>query len=283
MTGPGRDGGRLRVHTAARADVLVDALADVLAQQPPDADPFAREVVAVPTRGVERWVAQRLSHRLGAGPDGEGGVCARIDFDPPARLVRRVVAVAGGVDADEDPWEPERLTWAVLRALDDAVAAGAPWAAPLVRHVGADAGTGRRLRLARRLAATVTAYGAQRPALVTAWASGRDDDGLGGPLPHDLAWQPPLWRAVRAAVGTPSPAERLATAVHAVRADPGVVDLPVRLSVLGATRLPEAHLDVLDALAAHRDVHLWLPHPSPVLWDRAAAATRPGPPPRRRD
>ena len=86
--------GRLRVHTSPRADVLVDALADVLADVPPGTDPFAREVVAVPTRGVERWVAQRLSHRLGAGPDGEAGVCARIDFDPPARLVRDAVAAA---------------------------------------------------------------------------------------------------------------------------------------------------------------------------------------------
>ncbi|QCB95214.1 exodeoxyribonuclease V subunit gamma [Cellulomonas shaoxiangyii] len=290
------------MHTAARADVLVDALADLLAQQPPDADPFAPEVVAVPTRGVERWVAQRLSHRLGAGPDGEGGVCARIDFDPPARLVRRVVAVAGGVDPDADPWEPERLAWAVLRVLDDATAGAEPWAGPLARHVGApadvaqgpgpgsgsgpgssDARNGRRLRLAQRLAATFTAYAAQRPGLVTAWAAGRDDDGRGDVLPRDLAWQPPLWRAVRAAVGTPSPAERLDAAVRSLRADPGVVDLPARLSVLGATRLPEAHLDVLDALAAHRDVHLWLPHPSPVLWDRAAAVTRPGPAPRRRD
>ncbi|QGQ20909.1 exodeoxyribonuclease V subunit gamma [Cellulomonas sp. JZ18] len=274
------------MHTAARADVLVDALAELLAEQPPDADPFAPEVVAVPTRGVERWVAQRLSLRLGAGPEGEGGVCARVDLASPARLVRGVVAVATGVDPDEDPWEPESLTWAVLRALDEGVGAGAAWAAPLARHTdGApDASPApRRLRLAQRLAGTFTAYAAQRPALVTAWARGEDHDGCGVPLPQDLRWQPPLWRAVRAALGVPDPAERLARAVDALRAAPAVADLPARLSVLGATRLPEAHLDVLDALAAHRDVHLWLPHPSPVLWDRAAAATRPGPAPRRRD
>jgi exodeoxyribonuclease V gamma subunit len=46
--------------------------------------------------------------------------------------------------------------------------------------------------------------------------------------------------------------------------------------VFGPTRLTTAELDVLDALAAHRDVHLWLQHPSPALWaavaDRLAAA-----------
>ncbi|WP_240696329.1 exodeoxyribonuclease V subunit gamma [Cellulomonas sp. HD19AZ1] len=285
--------GRLRVHTSPRADVLVDALADVLADVPPGTDPFAREVVAVPTRGVERWVAQRLSHRLGAGPDGEAGVCARIDFDPPARLVRDAVAAATGTARDDDPWEPERLVWHVLRAVDAAVAAGEEWAHPLARHVTDEPGArdavrrGRRVRLAQRLAGAFTAYAAQRPSLVTAWAAGDDEDGAGAPLPADLAWQAPLWRAVRAELGVASPAERLADAVRALTADPDVVDLPRRLSVLGPTRLSRAHVDVLAALAVHRDVHVWLPHPSDALWRRAARGVEPAAPaapaPRRRD
>ncbi|NMH92698.1 exodeoxyribonuclease V subunit gamma, partial [Pseudonocardia bannensis] len=47
------------------------------------------------------------------------------------------------------------------------------------------------------------------------------------------------------------------------------------------TRLPADHLAVLDALAEHRDVHLWLPHPSPALWEQVAPRT--GGPRRRRD
>ncbi|WP_148234354.1 exodeoxyribonuclease V subunit gamma [Cellulomonas flavigena] len=280
-TAPLRDAGpragRLRVHTSERTDVLVDALADLLADVPPGTDPFAREVVAVPTRGVERWVAQRLSHRLGAGSAGEAGVCARIDMGSPTRLVRDAVAAATGTSRDDDPWEPERLVWHVLQAVDEAVAAGLPWAEPLARHVqdppGArdDVRAGRRLRLAQRLAAGFAAYAAQRPSLVMEWAAGRDDDGAGDPLPTDVAWQAPLWRAVRAAVGTPSPAELLAEATRALRADPDLVDLPTRLSVLGPTRLPQAHVEVLTALAAHRDVHVWLPHPSRALWERTAA------------
>ena len=294
--GHGRSGttgttGPLRVHTSERADVLVDGLADLLAHLPAGTDPFAREVVAVPTRGVERWVAQRLSHRLGAGPDGEAGVSARIDFDPPARLVARAVADATGTSRDDDPWEPERLVWHVLRAVDEAVAQAQTWAGPLARHLTDEPGArddvraGRRLRLARRLAGAFTAYAAQRPSLVVAWAAGRDDDGAGAPLPADLAWQAPLWRAVRAAVGTPSPAELLADAVVALRTDPDRVDLPSRLSVLGPTRLPRAHVDVLTALAVHRDVHLWLPHPSAALWQgaqRHATTDTAGVAPRRR-
>ena len=62
----------LHLHRSERADCLVDGLADVLREPP--ADPFAPEVVAVPARGVERWVTQRLSHVLGTSLDEQDGV-----------------------------------------------------------------------------------------------------------------------------------------------------------------------------------------------------------------
>ena len=49
----------LHVHRAERADGLVGALAALLSE--PLGDPFAPEVIAVPTRGMERWLTQRLS------------------------------------------------------------------------------------------------------------------------------------------------------------------------------------------------------------------------------
>lgn len=61
----------LHVHRAERSDRLVAALAAVLVDPLPD--PFATEIVCVPTRGVERWLSQELSLRLGARsgqPDG---------------------------------------------------------------------------------------------------------------------------------------------------------------------------------------------------------------------
>src|ERR687894_710297 len=96
------------------------------------------------------------------------------------------------------------------------------------------------------------------------WADGRDTDGH-DPLPADLTWQAELWRRLRDRLG-PSPAERLEAECAALRADPALSDLPERISVFGPTRLHADALAVLAALAEHRDVHLWLPHPSPVLW-----------------
>lgn len=272
----------LHVHRSERADALVEPLARLLAD--PLDDPFATDVVAVPTRGVERWLAQRLSHHLGvptgvaAGArDGASGVCANVDFRGPRRLVEQVVADLTGVEPADDPWRPERLAWTVLEVLDAHLAE--PWAAPLARYVG-DPGDevrrGRRLTLARRVADLLVDYARQRPDVVLAWSADADAAAPGPrrtravDVPGDLAWQPELWRRLLARVPGSDPARRVEDAVAALHADPTVVDLPPRLSVFGPTRLPEDELRVLRALAEHRDVHLWLVHPSPALWETVA-------------
>src|SRR6478752_4809323 len=82
---PGRLSDVLHVHRAERADGLVEALRALLTD--PLDDPFAPEVVAVPTRGMERWLAQRMSASLGASPNRNDGVCANVAFPPPRRLL----------------------------------------------------------------------------------------------------------------------------------------------------------------------------------------------------
>jgi exodeoxyribonuclease V gamma subunit len=47
-------------------------------------------------------------------------------------------------------------------------------------------------------------------------------------------------------------------------------DLPERISLFGYTRLAATDLGLIDALAVHHDVHLWLPHPSATLWTALA-------------
>jgi exodeoxyribonuclease V gamma subunit len=240
----------LYLHRAERADTLADALADVLAEPLPD--PFEAEVVAVPARGVERWLAQRLAHRLGVG-DGQGdGVCAHVTFPAPADVVAAVVK-----DQD-DPWHPARAVWPLLEVMD--ASTGEPWCAALAAHLS---GARSRFAAAAHLAALFDGYATHRPELLAAWRTG----GEAG-TPGDLAWQPELWRRLRARLAVPDPAERLAAAVTTLEADPGRVDLPSRLSLFGPTRLPADHLAVFAALGRHRDVHLWLPHPSPALWER---------------
>jgi exodeoxyribonuclease V gamma subunit len=263
----------LHLHRAERADGLVDALGDVLAA--PLDDPMAAEIVSVPTRGIERWLTQQLSSRLGVAAGRADGVCANIQFPFPGRLVGASVAVAAGIDSETDPWLPERAVWPLLDVIEGCL--GEPWLGDLAAHLG---GTGpdqdpvrrtRRFATARHIADLYDRYGVHRPEMLLAWAAGHDTAG------HATAghattghWQAQLWRQLRDRLATPSPAERLAGACARLRAHPEIVELPDRMSLFGLTRLPASYLDVLRALATERQVHLFLLHPSPDLWERVA-------------
>ena len=161
----------LHIHRSDRADGLVEALAALLGK-PPD-DPFAREIVAVPTRGMERWLTQRLSARLGATAGRRDGVCANVEFPSPRRLVGDAVATASGIDADTDPWLPERSVWPLLEVVDGSL--HEPWLHPLAAHLNGTADTARRARrfsTLRHLADLYDRYALHRPArclIPTCW------------------------------------------------------------------------------------------------------------------
>nr|WP_228500191.1 exodeoxyribonuclease V subunit gamma [Nocardioides agariphilus] len=260
----------MHLHRAPRTDLLADALADLLSR--PLDDPLLQEVVVVPARGVERWLTQRLSHRLGIAGDTAGGdgVCAGVRFLSPRSLVTLVL----GRDHD-DPWDPERLVWPLLATIDASL--DEPWCKPLADHLGhgltgddAELRRNRRYSVAIRLASLFASYAAQRPSIVTDWREGRDTDGAGGRLDADLAWQPELWRRVLTRVDAAPPDIRHTATLDLLRSGGTALDLPPRLSLFGHTRLPATEVELLGALGEHHDVHLYLPQASPALWDALA-------------
>lgn len=253
----------LHIHRAERTDILADGLGELLATPP--ADPFAEDLVVVPARGIERWLSQRLSHRLGAGSAGDG-VCAGVAFRSPASLISEITGTR-----DEDPWSPEAMTWPLLEVIDTAL--DEPWCRTLAAHLGhfetedveRELRQGRRYGTARRLAGLFASYARQRPELLAGWL-----DGPGDGLADDLAWQPELWRRLVALTAIDPPHVRHAKTVAQLRQSG--LDLPGRISLFGHTRLARTDVELLGALAEHHDVHLWLPHPSAALWATLSTA-----------
>jgi exodeoxyribonuclease V gamma subunit len=235
---------------------------------------------------MERWLTQRMSAVLGASPGRSDGICAGVAFPTPNMLVSQAVASASGIDPDRDPWLPERAVWPLLEVVERCI--GEPWLTTLAAYLGRvpDAQDpirhSRRLSVLRHLARLFDRYALHRPAMLEAWAAGRDSDEFGDPLPPGAVWQPQLWRALRARIGLPGPAERRGRACERLAEDRALAQLPDRFSLFGLTRLPAGYLQVLVALAQLRDVHLFLLHPSTILWNKVGAALAQGEPVARR-
>lgn len=248
----------LHIHRAERTDLLADGLGALLSE--PLADPFAEELVIVPAKGVERWLSQRLSHMLGRA-NGDDGVCAGIAFRNPRSLIAELLGLDNRAD---DPWAPDAMVWPLLEVIDASCAEA--WCKPLATHLGhfetgeeQELRQGRRYAVARRLAGLFASYARQRPQLLVDW-----ENGAAGDVAPDLQWQPPLWRALLDNVAADPPHVRHAKTIARLEESP--TDLPQRISLFGHTRLPSTEIELLHALSAHHELHLWLPHPSDRLW-----------------
>jgi exodeoxyribonuclease V gamma subunit len=251
----------LHCHRAERTDLLADGLGELLSDPLPD--PFAEEVVIVPAKGVERWLSQRLSHVLGRG-NGADGVCAGISFRSPQSLVAEIIGAV-----DNDPWSPDSMVWPLLEVIDGSL--DEPWCRTLATHLGhfeqgveeKELRQGRRYAVARRLAGLFASYARQRPQLLVDWESD-----ISGDIASDLLWLPPLWRTLLHRIDADSPHVRHAKTIATLQESP--TGLPERMSLFGHTRLAATDIELLDALATHHDLHLWLPHPSDDLWQSLA-------------
>ena len=265
----------LHVHRSERADGLVGALAELLAE--PLGDPFAPEVIAVPTRGMERWLTQRLSTGLGATPGRADGVCANVEFPSPRRLTDEAVAVASGIEPDADAWLPERLVWALLEVVDTSL--HEPWLRSLADHLGATLDTADPSRQARRFASVrhiaelFDRYALQRPGhgarvggrprrrrhrreAAAGRRAGRRSCGGGcAPAPASPTRRSGSRRRARACARSRS----WSTCRTGCRCS-------------GSRACPPGGCRSCARSAPARDVHLFLLHPSPALWERVAGA-----------
>ena len=107
--------------------------------------------------------------------------------------------------------------------------------------------------------------------MVRSWAAGADTGPDGAPLLPGRRWQAELWRSVRQQIAVPSFPELLPSGLDPIRTGSVDLDLPLRVMVYGLTAIDPLDLDVLVALAAAREVYLFVLSPSPALWTAETA------------
>jgi len=251
----------LNLYRSNRTEKLVDALADVL--RTPPADPAVPEIVSVQSLGMRTWLGMELARRL--------GVWANFDFPFPRTLLldmaHRVLGEAspGADQADPDRFQVGALCWKVMDCLDQQIEQ--PAFLPLDKYLqGGDNPRERCLRryqLASRIADLFDQYAIYRPRMIREWEQGAGK-GLG---PDDL-WQPILLRQTRAGPtdGSASSGSMLPAMLEALASGRIAGALPGRISLFGVSTLPPLYLEILDRLAGHLDVHLFVLSPSDAYW-----------------
>ena len=243
-----------KLFTGNRTEVLFERLAEILSQPLPT--PWEQEIILVQSRGMERWLSLGLAERF--------GIWANARFPFPNAFVQELVARLLGVEAPEEAFHRDVMTWRISGALSALI--GRVEFTPLRAYLGSDPSPMRRYQICSRIADAFDQYLVYRPDMMERWETGRDDQ-----------WQAVLWRELAAGGGGLHRArirgqlmERLA------REDLDVRQLPSRVSLFGISILPPFHLGILERLARTIPVNVFVMNPCREFWfdilpDRAIA------------
>ena len=227
------------VHRDSRTESLAKVLFTALDRERP-AQVLAPQTVVVAHPGLGRWLLGEFARR------GPRGIAANFDLIQPWQWLERAAGQVLGNESDAN-FAKENLRWhvhALLPALDYV----------RVRRLldGTD-GDRRRFQLADRLAGVYSQYLIYRPDWLDDWQSGRAKD-----------WQAMLWQQLRQRIAGSHRAQRHAQLIAALAARGDGALEPLHL--FGISHLPADILAALQAVSAHRAVHLYFPDPCREYW-----------------
>ncbi len=250
----------LHLHFANRFETLADQLVARLGEQAPDRSPFDADEVIVPSAAITRRLIIELARRQ--------GVCANVNFSYLARWLWQRTAHLMPRLPESALFDADVFAWRILAAFDDAAWAGAQprlaaWLAhadPVMRH-----------ELARRVAGLFDDYLTYRPEWMGAWFRGERValPGADAGAALDQQWQAALWR--RLAAETASDGRHPILALLELLDARGIGlagtgQLPASAHVFCLPALPPVHLELLQRLGRHVDLHVYTLDPCQEYW-----------------
>jgi len=222
---------------------LADRLQDVIAA--PTDDPLAPETIVVQNTGMGRWLSHRIATRT--------GIAANIEFPLPARFIWRIFASQLKDAAAEDSFDRQIMHWRILHLLSG-VGRKSSFAG-LAGYLADDRDGRKAFQLAGKIADLFDQYLVYRPDMLLEWESGDGQD-----------WQADLWRqlSVSHRMHRARLLQRFRQKYTAGALDP--VGLPQRVCLFGLSMLAPVYLEVIEAVSAIIDVHLFYLNPCRQYW-----------------
>ncbi len=234
----------LTVLTSNRVEILQARLVEQLAAAPL-ADPFAPEVIVVPTYAMGRWLNLRIAQQQ--------GIAANIEYLQPAEWIWGLAAKLGGKSERADPFAIDTLAWRVFELLGRQRRRRE--FAPLAAYLADDGDGIKRWQLAQRIAVLFDRYQLYRPRWIERWAKGGDDH-----------WQARLWRALLEGGDSRHRVGVIRDAIEALESDTADAALAARISLFAPSSLAPLAIEFVHALARATDVRLYLHSPTDQYW-----------------
>ncbi|MEY4632647.1 MAG: exodeoxyribonuclease subunit gamma [Actinomycetota bacterium] len=255
--------GGLQVSFVENLDGIIKPVVDYLNTAPAGRDLFDVDHIIVPNAGVRAWLLQQIANKVGVTPGKNDGIAAQVNI----KYLGALDGFLGRGFADSDPWEVGPLSISVLNVLQSVTDANI---LANVKRLGGG------LKAARAIADKFDQYHARRPSMILEWINSgpnlaptladdfRDGQYIAQRLADSDKWQYDLWKLVHASIGQ----DPWAAVVQGYLEKPdsfNVSSLPPRLLVAGVQSLSARHIRVLQLLAQHIEVSVYMVHPSPAL------------------
>ena len=234
----------LTILSSNRVETLQSRLRQHLASTPLD-NPFASEIIVVPTFAMARWLNLRMAQQQ--------GIAANIHYPQVVDWVWRLASTILTDVPQQDPYSSKALGWQIFCLLPDLLADKA--FAVLQGYLADDQSGIKRWQLAQRIADSFDRYQAYRPQTIDDWSRGEDDQ-----------WQAKLWRALVDKRSLPHRVATISRLIDLLQQAGALPTLPQRISLFALSNLPPLYLEVLRALAPLTEMNLYLHSPSDQYW-----------------
>ncbi len=246
----------LFIYTSNYLERLCDQLAEVVST--PLENPLATEIIAVHSKGMERWVSMELARR--------NGICANVRYPYPNALMRLlfepIIAIDEPDAAKTDFFSPEIMTFAFMKYLRSPEHRES--LPEIKRYLTDDDSDMKLFQLSERLAQTFDRYLIFRPDLIFRWEKGGEDH-----------WQARLWRAISSGRQNMHIAGLRKKFFQGIASGfEAITKLPPRISVFGTSYLPPFHLEVLAAVSKLISVHFFIINPCREYWSDIVAESQ---------
>ena len=222
----------LTILSSNRVETLQENLCYRLTERLP-ANPFAAEMIVVPTYAMARWLNLRIAQQQ--------GIAANIDYPLPAGWVWQLAASILENVPDQDPLQPALASWKLFNLLPEMLSN--PAFASLQHYLADDDQSVKRWQLSNRIATVFDRYQLYRPAMIRNWCDGSDEH-----------WQAELWRALIAGLAQSHRVVVIEQLIKRLRTGFDGSLLPERISLFALSSLPPLLGRKRETAVGHKQV-----------------------------